>query len=107
MSKSPARATGIRDIRLSGTGRYDLAFDDEGMISSVTPASEGMPRNGDIDGRGLLAIPGIVNAHAHIDKSWWGLPWQSYGGEGGTDGRIRHERARRDELGIPSTAITP
>lgn len=35
-----------------------------------------------------------------------GLPWQGYGGEGGTEGRIRHERARRDELGIPSGEIT-
>lgn len=59
-----------------------------------------------IDGRGLLALPGIVNGHAHVDKSWLGLPWQSYGGEPGTDGRIRHERARRDELGIPSAALS-
>lgn len=66
------------------------------------PASEGRT----LDGRGLLALPGIVNAHAHVDKSWWGLPWQSYGGEGGTQGRIAHERARRDELGIPGLDIT-
>ncbi|MCC2030853.1 amidohydrolase family protein [Microbacterium allomyrinae] len=61
---------------------------------------------GEIDGRGLLALSGIVNTHAHVDKSWIGHSWQSYGGEGGTDGRIRHERARRDELGIPGLDIT-
>ncbi|MCK0112174.1 amidohydrolase [Ornithinimicrobium sp. F0845] len=55
-----------------------------------------------IDGRGLLALPGFINAHAHVDKSWWGQPWVSYGGEGGTQGRIAHERAERDRLGIPS-----
>lgn len=59
-----------------------------------------------VDGGGLLALPGIVNGHAHVDKSWLGLPWQSYGGEHGTDGRIRHERERRAELGIPSTERT-
>jgi cytosine deaminase len=106
MSITSERLTGIRDIRLPDGARYDLSFDAEGTISEVTPASGERVRETDAEGRGLLAIPGIVNAHAHVDKSWWGLPWQSYGGEGGTDGRIRHERARRDELGIPSTAIT-
>jgi len=70
------------------------------------PVSPDQWSDSDLDGQGLLALPSIVNTHAHIDKSWWGLPWQSYGGEGGTDGRIRHERARRDELGIPGVGIT-
>ncbi|QIG40088.1 amidohydrolase family protein [Microbacterium sp. 4R-513] len=106
MSITPSRLTGIRDIRLPDGGRHDLAFRGDGRIARVAPASGESRRDGEVDGRGLLAIPGIVNAHAHVDKSWWGLPWQSYGGEGGTDGRIRHERARRDELGIPSVSIT-
>jgi cytosine deaminase len=59
-----------------------------------------------VDGRGLLALPGFVNAHAHVDKSWWGKPWVSYGGEPTTQGRIAHERAHRDELGIPGTDVT-
>ena len=59
-----------------------------------------------IDGRGMIALPGFVNAHAHVDKSWWGLPWVSGGGAGGTDGRIAHERAERDRLGLPSVAAT-
>ncbi len=59
-----------------------------------------------IDGRGLLALPGFVNAHAHVDKSWWGKPWVSAGGAGGTHGRIAHERAKRHRLGLPSVAST-
>ena len=47
-----------------------------------------------------------MNAHAHIDMTWFGFPWQSYGGEGGTEGRIRHDRARRGEFGYPSPEIT-
>ncbi|WP_344309860.1 amidohydrolase family protein [Brevibacterium samyangense] len=54
-----------------------------------------------VDGRGLLALPGIVNAHAHVDKTWWGKEWEGYGGVMTTPGRIAHERARRDALGIP------
>lgn len=58
-----------------------------------------------VDGGGAIALPGFVNAHAHIDKSWWGKSWQSWGGDPTLDGRIRHERNRRDELGIPSVAV--
>lgn len=63
----------------------DLHLDD-GVITGIHPAaraSDGAPRSTEdtLDGRGLLALPGLVNTHAHVDKSWWGLPWQSYGGE--------------------------
>jgi cytosine deaminase len=105
----------VRDVRPWGGAPVDLHLDG-GVITAITPAGpspagaaevDGGRVDGDVvDGRGLLALPGIVNAHAHVDKSWWGLPWQSYGGEGGTDGRIRHERARRDELGIPGVRTT-
>lgn len=105
----------VRNVRLGTSAdaeatAVDLHLDD-GVITGIHPAaraSDGAPGSAEdtVDGRCLLALPGLVNTHAHVDKSWWGLPWQSYGGEGGTEGRIRHERARRDELGIPSLGIT-
>lgn len=72
----------------------------------TTSAKGAEPTQGIVDGRGLLALPGLVNAHAHVDKSWLGLPWESYGGEATTQGRIAHERERRDALGIPSVELT-
>lgn len=110
----------VRRVRLGTSAADESTLVDvhlaDGRITGIHPASaideradEGAaerPAGGVIDGRGRLALPGLVNAHAHVDKSWWGLPWQGYGGEGGTEGRIRHERARRDELGIPSVEIT-
>ncbi|WP_051297304.1 amidohydrolase family protein [Brevibacterium album] len=97
----------IRNVRPWGGGARDILIED-GRIASLTPVGEGSARVSvpEIDGRGLLAVPGLVNAHAHVDKSWWGLPWESFGGEPGTDGRIRHERAERDRLGIPGADIT-
>lgn len=103
------RLAGVANVRPWAAGRDDAAVDiafDGDRIAAITAHEPGGVRGDVLDGRGLLALPTIVNAHAHIDKSWLGLPWQSYGGDGGTDGRIRHERARRDELGIPSVERT-
>lgn len=97
----------VRNVRPWGGEPVDLHLE-HGRIAAIGAVA---PReqwaDTDLDGRGLLALPSIVNTHAHVDKSWWGLPWQSWGGEPGTDGRIRHERARRDELGSPASTSRP
>lgn len=93
--------TCLRRVRPWGADPVDIDIAD-GVITGIRSAGTAPIGVRELDGRGLLALPGIVNAHAHVDKSWWGLPWQSYGGEGSTEGRIRHERAQRDALGIPS-----
>lgn len=109
--------TVLHDVRPWGGESSDITITD-GTITAIDPhttgtdpaaASTGDPGTEDtihLDGNGGLALPGFVNAHAHVDKSWWGLPWEPYGGEATTQGRIAHERARRGELGIPSAAIT-
>ena len=28
-----------------------------------------------IDGDNRLLLPGLIDAHAHVDKTLWGLPW--------------------------------
>lgn len=104
MVVSPS-VSAVRNVRPWGGPLSDLLISGR-EISAVVAASAVPVSDGEVDGRGLLALPGLVNAHAHVDKSWWGHPWQSYGGAPGTEGRIRHERARRDELGIPSVGIT-
>lgn len=91
----------ITNVRPWGQEPVDIAIDGS-TISEVYPAGSGDPTGSTVDGAGLLALPGLINAHAHVDKSWWGQPWVSYGGEPTTQGRIAHERAVRDELGIPS-----
>lgn len=98
----------ISDVRPWGGDPVDVEVR-EGRIAALHPAgtsSADQPGVRRLDGRGLLALPGLVNAHAHVDKSWWGRPWESYAGEPGVQGRIAHERARRDDLGIPSVETT-
>jgi len=112
MTRSPATVTVLQNVRPWGGDAVDLHVDG-GRITAITPhrgaaaAAAGAPTaDGVVDGRGLLALPGLVNAHAHVDKSWWGKPWVSYGGEATTQGRIAHERAHRDDLGIPGVDVT-
>lgn len=95
----------LRHVRPWGRAAADLTLTD-GTITAITPTGSDAFADTTIDGRGLLALPGFVNAHAHADKSWWGQPWVSYGGEPTTQGRIAHERAERDSLGIPSLSST-
>jgi cytosine/adenosine deaminase-related metal-dependent hydrolase len=96
----------IRDVRPWGGDPVDVAVAGDRIAAVSPPGSTTPPEVAQVvDGRGRLALPGLVNAHAHVDKSWWGLPWQSYGGGPGTQGRITHERERRDELGIPSARV--
>jgi len=108
MSSARRSPAVVRNVRLWTTPSDSVDIEiDAGKVTRITPAEADEQRDaGAYDGRGLLALPGFVNTHAHIDKSWWGLPWQSYGGEATTEGRIRHERAHRDEIGMPSVEIT-
>lgn len=99
----------LTDVRPWGGPSVDLTIHD-GTITGVAPhdgaATIGAEAGPRLDGHGLLALPGLINTHSHLDKSWWGKPWVSYGGEGTTQGRIAHERAERGRLGIPSTDST-
>ncbi|QOR69304.1 amidohydrolase family protein [Ruania alkalisoli] len=105
----------LRNIRPWGGESVDLTIAGD-RITDVAPTGTSAPvrevtgtgeaSSAVVDGRGLLALPGFINAHAHVDKSWWGQPWQPYGGVATTQGRIEHERARREELGIPNVEST-
>jgi cytosine deaminase len=95
----------LANVRPWGGEARDVVVRD-GVIAEVVPAgtapAQGQQAQGTrIGGGGRLALPGFVNAHAHVDKSWWGQDWVSYGGEPTTQGRIAHERAERDKHGIP------
>jgi cytosine/creatinine deaminase len=45
-----------------------------------------------IAGHGCIALPGFVDAHAHIDKTLWGMPWQAHCAGPSVLDRIHNER---------------
>jgi cytosine deaminase len=56
----------LSDIRVAG-----------GRIAGIFPAGSPLPPEGEvIDGAGRLALPALVEAHCHFDKTLWGQPWR-------------------------------
>lgn len=92
----------IRHVRPEGRGQADIRIR-AGRIVEIGPAlpAEGMP---EYDGRGRLALPGLVEAHTHLDKTFWGLDWQPHASGPSIAEKIEGERALRARLKLdPAT----
>ena len=55
-----------------------------------------------LDVAGRLVLPGLVDAHCHLDKTLYGGPWVPHSAGDALEDRISNDRRRRGELGIPS-----
>jgi cytosine/creatinine deaminase len=73
----------IRDGRIAGIGRYE--------------AEPGMAVE---DGNGAIAVPGLIDAHTHLDKTTWGMPWHENNRRAVLRERIDFERENRVAIGI-------
>ncbi|ALO07515.1 Amidohydrolase family protein [Streptomyces venezuelae] len=67
-------ATVFHDVRLpsGGPARELIAVD--GLLVAEVPPGAVVER---VDGSGRLALPTLVDAHIHPDKTSWGEPWHS------------------------------
>lgn len=54
------------------------------------------------DGGGAIAIPGLIDAHTHLDKTTWGMPWHENNRRAVLRERIDYERENRSAIGIDS-----
>ena len=54
-----------------------------------------------IDVRDRLVLPGLVEAHCHLDKTLYGGSWVPHSAGDALADRIANERRRRGELGLP------
>ncbi|MGW8355729.1 amidohydrolase [Streptomyces wedmorensis] len=73
MTPPPRAATLFHDVRPFGGPARDLVAVD-GLLAAEVPADARVER---IDGGGRLALPTLVDAHIHPDKTSWGEPWHS------------------------------
>jgi cytosine/creatinine deaminase len=89
----------LRDARLSDGRRADIAMRD-GCIAAIGTDLRSAPDAQIIDAAGCLALPGLVDGHAHLDKTLWGTPWHSHQAGPTIAERIDNERRVLHALGL-------
>ena len=73
----------------------------DGVIARVAPGIVPPPGAAVIDGGGDILLPALVDAHMHLDKTFWGLRWRPHEAGPTTRERIENERRLRRELALP------
>jgi cytosine deaminase len=88
----------LRDVRPYGGAASDLLIRD-GRIAGIGhfEPDAGMPVE---NGGGAIAIPGLIDAHTHLDKTTWGMPWHENNRRAVLRDRIDFERDNRLAIGI-------
>ncbi|MGW6969640.1 amidohydrolase [Streptomyces zaomyceticus] len=96
----------LRSGRLWGrTGTEDVVVRGDRIVG-IVPSGEERPVTGSpsatvVDAMERVVLPGLINAHCHIDKTLWGGPWVPHTASHELQGMIGNGRRRRGELGIP------
>jgi cytosine deaminase len=66
----------IRGVRTTNGDLADLGLAG-GRIGAIAAAGSPVPAGARVlDGAGRLALPALVESHAHFDKTLWGQPWR-------------------------------
>jgi cytosine deaminase len=89
----------LRNVRPYAGPAVDMLIEN-GRITRIAAGIEASAGVAVEDGRGEIVIPGLVEAHTHLDKSLWGLPW--YTNEVGPKllDKIDNERENKKRLNI-------
>ena len=87
----------IRNVRPAGGAATDVLVRD-GRIAAIGAGATGGDASFDAGGR--LMIPGLVEAHTHLDKSFWGMGWHKHTAGPALIDKIETERRNRREFGI-------
>src|SRR5215218_7108259 len=91
----------LRGCRLWGRkGAADVLVRD-GAIAQIGSGVEA-PDVEEVDVSGRLVLPGLVEAHCHLDKTLFGGPWVPHSAGDALADRIANDRSRRRELEIPN-----
>ena len=89
----------IRGGRPWGTADADIAVRN-GRIAAIGTDLPALSGEEIVDARGCLVIPGLVDAHAHIDKTLWGTPWHPHQAGPSLMDKIENERQVLNTLGL-------
>lgn len=87
----------LKNVRPMGAAATDILIRD-GRIERI-----GLLETSDApveDGGGAIVLPGLVEAHAHLDKTLWGMGWRRHQAGPSLEDRISTERRLRREWNI-------
>ncbi|MCG8544005.1 MAG: amidohydrolase family protein [Alphaproteobacteria bacterium] len=88
----------LADVRLAEGRTVDIVMRD-GRIADIAPGPAAAASSATrIDGAGLLALPGLVDGHVHLDKTLTGLPWMPHGAGPDRMSRIENDKTLRGTL---------
>ncbi len=88
----------LRGVRPMGGPATDVLFRD-GLIHRIGPGEPSAdPPAETIAGEGCLLLPGLVDGHMHLDKTFLGLPWVPHQAGPTTFDRIEKEKEVRRSL---------
>jgi cytosine/creatinine deaminase len=95
----------VTDLLLRGGRLYGYADQQDLLIRGAVIAEIGpgldAPDARVMDVSGQVVLPGLVDAHCHLDKTLYGGPWVPHPAEDTLASRISTERERRASYGIP------
>jgi cytosine/creatinine deaminase len=74
----------------------------EGVIERIGPDLWADPAAEVVNVPGRLLLPGLIDAHCHVDKTLFGGRWVPHSAGPALADRIAEERRRRAELGLPN-----
>lgn len=92
----------FRNGRLPDGRAVDIAISD-GRFAAFRPAAPDAPAvpGPAVDLGGLLLLPGLIDGHVHLDKTFLGLPWRPHRGGATVASRIEAEKRGRSALPLP------
>ncbi|MEZ0168291.1 amidohydrolase family protein [Microvirga sp. TS319] len=88
----------LRNVRPMGGRACDILIKD-GKIAGLGnfEPEPGQPVE---DGGNSIVVPGLIDAHTHLDKTTWGMPWHVNNRAAILRERIDFERENRSAIGI-------
>ncbi|WP_044008801.1 amidohydrolase family protein [Leisingera methylohalidivorans] len=89
----------LRNLRLLGAEPADMLIEG-GRIAQTGPDLPSRPGVPEEDCGGAILLPGLVEAHTHLDKSLWGMGWRPHQAGPSLRDKIDTERRLRQEWNI-------